>query len=77
MKIKVMSKETCLAIAKAKNPEKFWSEDRYLYYLPDEFFGKEFNVEVDSFCCEGFKETDTPMYWYIPCWFVENIWKEE
>lgn len=74
LKIKVMSKEKCADIAKARDVADFHSEEERLYHLPDDIFERFLLCELED---GSFQEVETGYGFYIPCWFVEKVWREE
>lgn len=72
MKIKVWSKDKCLTIAKVLNHKVNQSDDVLLDYLPDEVFGKSF--EVTSQENNSYSITDAEGYtWSVRTAFIEKI----
>ena len=74
MKVKVLDKEKCLKIAKIVWDDlvRDVSDEEFLFWLPDEMFGKEADAGL------GEKEFFLKIFcghteWYVPPYFVEPI----
>lgn len=69
--IKVLSKDQCLAIAKAVMIGKKMTDEELLVYLPDSVFGDTFRV--DRIEHDFVVYADLHERWRIPPYFVEYI----
>ena len=69
--VEVLKKEECLAIAKIIHGDRF-TDDELLEYLPDDVFGKTFNVD---YICENFNvyDFDGKTKWEVPPYFVKKV----
>lgn len=80
MKIRVLSKERCLEIAREKNLGTNLPDDDLLEYLPDNVFGNSYDAEFDGIgCYKIFERKDAdcilPYIWLVPKDFVKPIHK--
>lgn len=83
MKIKVLSKERCLEIAREKNPGTNLSDDELLEFLPDNVFGNSYDSEFDGIDGIGYYkifekrdvESILPYIWVVPKDFVKPMHK--
>lgn len=71
MKIKTLPKDVCLEVSKLVNAPNSdnWEKERLLWFLPDEVFNTELEVELGQYGFHMINGDD----WYIPTFFTFGV----